>query len=181
MDTFKIILPLILLVFWALSQILGREVRQPPRPVPRGLPGGGPPREPLQSLWPPEPARGPANKAPDILILDEPARRPRSAAAASLERSAPSVRPRRAARKAAQAPAVTSVPERSLARIELAPLTAPSEPATKKEATVGDFTDTMATAVREGLQSPQRVREALVLSEVLQPPLALRGRTLHRH
>ncbi len=61
---FKLIVPALFLLFWALGQVLNKEVRPAPRPPVE------PGRDP-KPLWPPPP---PANRPEEIVILDRPAR-----------------------------------------------------------------------------------------------------------
>ena len=159
---FKLVVPAIFLLFWALGQVLNKEVKPPPRPIPGPpppLPPGGqnPVAEPFR---PPAPAR-----PPEILILEtrtgnEPTRPGRS---------------RRGTRARPPAPA-PAAPRPGLVTLS-AKLDAPAPAATHEAARVAPVPPHPSlTALREALTTPERTRQALLVAEILGPPVALRSR-----
>lgn len=200
-DLFQFIVPLTFLAIWALTSLLNREAQ--PLPPRTGRPQGpsGPRSGPVN---PPRPLeRRPANRGDDdILIIDSEPRRgpappaPRPPAAPSAQRrgnrsrSAPAPAPRRQETPTPRALTAAMVQESQgqLGRqLELSPLLkiqAPLSTPVSQESAAGGQAPPVSTAglmplstreIQTLITSPARLREAFIVSELLSPPLALRG------
>lgn len=186
-DLLKLIIPALFLVIWAVNQLLGKEeVTAPPRGQPIGpRPGGLPPaprppasasqQVPQGSAQPASPAQPPRPKPAsfanpeEIFVIRadaEPNPRPAPRPAPAPARRQPRPKPSKRAPEPTAPKWLTPLPT----SLETTPLSvqAPSAgPATS-----------LTTAVHplaELVRSPDRLREALILNEVLGPPRALRG------
>jgi hypothetical protein len=203
-DWSNFIVPLTFLAIWALTSLFNREAKPLPnrpgsRPVPPpgprpgervGGPAGRDPttRRPVAQGF--EPRRPAPGRDEDVLIIQaEPIRPtpPKTGAGASARRVARAKLPPETAPKriepATSRPLVTGLglpPQQITKPLVVGPLAAPpssltatpvatkAAPATKPPTTPSE--PLLARAVR----SPERLREAIVLSEILQPPLVLR-------
>lgn len=201
----KAIVPLAFLAIWALTAVFNKEgnslpVRTQGPPNPYGPRPGIPPRPAPMAERPPTLRWGPQTPAPatpraggddDIVILDSSrttkpipprANPPRRARA----KPSPSV----SARPAPIVPArlglanVTQTVNQQLATpLSMEPLSGPLSAtvvrpvvaSTTKAVQLGDA-PIRAVSVLSGMNDPQRLREAILVNELLQPPLALRGR-----
>ena len=201
----RAIVPISFVAIWALTALFNRESKgfpaRPPGPNPQGRPRpGDPPMRWTTDGNPPQPMnrRPPADDA-DILILSgypgagsraPSARPPQGSAARRQPRNRPAPPASRKVEPVVTRPKQAGVNQnvnQSIARtLDLAPLTAiapmvtssttlanaPSSPA-KSTAVV-----TTAT-IRPLMNDPARLREAFIVNELFQPPLALRGRRGH--
>jgi hypothetical protein len=185
-ELFKLIVPAVLLLVWALNQLFNKEVNPP---INRGTglgprPGGLPPA-------PRSMDRGTGGNADDVLVI-----RPETIRAQP--RPGTSVAARRQARAKPAAPAPAKRPEPAPSRTLGAPLsqgvaqtidrpldvrplaqaTSAQSESAKVTAPIGPATvpNPALLGLRAALGSPARLRETFVLNELLQPPLALRGR-----
>ena len=190
----KIIIPAILLIFWALSNLFNREGKQtaakeraaalanrptayqPPRPPER------------RRVPPPPPAPRYASPNDEVMIIRAEPNRPPGRPAPQAKRNAGRGRPGSTApARRVETPApvrnkellggnVAADMNRS---IELHPLTqtmasAGSTTSTASTASVDALSATNAPALFLALMDPVRIREAFVLNEILQPPLSRR-------
>lgn len=205
-DIVKVIVPLTFLAIWALTAVFNKEENKlPPRPSgppnPYGPRPGIPPRVAATGERPPALRWGPQNVATnpprpggddDIVILDSP-------------RLARTVQPRNAPpRRSRPKPSTTVVakttpiiaPKLGLGNISqtvnqqlatpigMESLTAPltgvgSRPVASAASQAVDHKAAptiRAVSVAASLADPQRLREAILINELLQPPLALRRR-----
>ncbi len=202
----RAIVPLSFLAIWALTSLFNRESKAfPARPAgPQPAPGPRP-GEPTLRWGPtaPPPPTGPRRVAigdDDILIIPpDPARAARPGQARPL--AGPQAGPRRGAKARPAAPAGRRAEPVAPARmkladvnqnvnqhltqstLDLAPLSAMPPSATST--TLGLSTSPMSHAaavlptvssLTNSLADPVRLREAFMLNEILQPPVALRGR-----
>lgn len=185
----KAVIPALVMIVWAISQVMNREAPQPPPgrggPWPNRPPGGLPPARmpgegagPREVIWqegpPPPPRREPAAGPDEILILGTETRPVRPAPPGPPRRTR---RPRPAQAGAprpepARPKSSSLVGDRSAATsLKSAPGTPEPSPAT---AAPRDAVAPRAAGFREALADPARLRDALVLGEVLGTPLALR-------
>ncbi|MFO0959458.1 MAG: hypothetical protein U0800_18830 [Isosphaeraceae bacterium] len=192
-DLLKLIIPAIFLVIWAVNQLLGKEeVTAPPRGQPVGpRPGGLPPapRPPVSREvpqgWPsPSAAATPPRAKPkadafadsdDIFVIRgdgdpfvRPAPKPsiHRRAARSRPAAAPKA-PEPAAPKRLGAPLPTGLTNTPI-DVKLNERTSTSTPAIEP-------LTTPPHPLAELIRSPGRLREALLLNEILGPPRSLRG------
>lgn len=191
-DLLKLVIPAIFLVIWAVNQLLGKEeVTAPPRGQPIGpRPGGLPPapRPPVSrdvsQGWP-SPASSPAPpqvkpKAPstdtdDIFVIRgdaDPFVRPGRGQASARRQS----RTRPAAPPKAPEPAA---PKRLATPLPTGLITAPIDVKLNAQSFANTPPPQPLTApahpLAELIRSPGRLREALLLNEILGPPRSLRG------
>jgi hypothetical protein len=193
----KIIIPVILLIFWALSNLLNRENKQAAeKERTSGLSNRPtayqPPRPPAPRRAPAPPPRYVPSNEEVMIIRAEPNRsqgRPPQPAKrnAGRGRGGQNVQGRRAEPPPAARNRdllggnVAADMNHSLSRpIELHPLTqtmasAGSQNSTASTASVDVLSATNAPALLLALLDPVRVREAFVLNEILQPPVSRRG------
>ena len=184
-DWQKLIVPLIFLAFWGLKQIFEREPqRQPGRPAGFGPRPDAPPGGPRPGVAPGvrDPAvrwsgqgAPPSRRDDEVIIIrpesilpDSPSARP----GANRRRSQPRptsqrIEPERPRPITSAITPLVAQPLRGLGPISLA-----------KQADVVATTTASAPlaapAIAQALRSPERLREAFILNEVLQPPVALR-------
>lgn len=181
---FKLIIPGIFLLLWVLGQLANREnptARGPRRPLQDPL-GPRPDRIPPTGASSPSPAldsgRGlvaidPRTGRPAGVVFIESESDPRASRARSGRQS-----PRRGESGRGRKPAPASQPRSSASpSTPLAgPLSTPSwsaDPSASSSVEALESPATSAAALRDILQNPQRVREALVASQVLGPPPGL--------
>ena len=189
----KIIIPVILLVFWALSNVFNREGKQTAakeraaalanRPT-----AYQPPRPPQRRVPPPPPTPRYASPNDEVMIIRAEPNRPPGRPAPPAKRNATRGRAGSAVQgRRVETPApvrnkellggnVAADMNRSL---ELHPLTqtmasAGSTNSKASTASVDALSATNAPALFLALQDPVRIREAFVLNEILQPPLSRR-------
>ncbi len=189
----KIIIPAILLIFWALSNVFNREGKQAAakeraaamanRPT-----AYQPPRPPQRRAAPPPPATRYASPNEEVMIIRAEPNRPPGRPGPPAKRNAPRGRTglaTQARRVETPAPVrnkellggnVAADMNRSL---ELHPLTqtmasAGSTNSKASTASVDALSATNAPALFLSLQDPVRIREAFVLNEILRPPLSRR-------
>jgi len=183
-DWQKLIVPLIFLAFWGLKQVFEREPqRQPGRPAgfgPRpdapaqrvgaGAGAGQAPRDPAVR-WS-GPAAPPSRRDDDVIVIRPESILPDTRPGANRRRAQPRppaqrIEPDRPRPIAQGITPLISQPLRGLGTISLA-----------KQADVIVTTTASAAlaapAVAQALRSPERIREAFILNEVLQPPVSLR-------
>lgn len=175
----KLILPaLFFVIAWALNQVLNREAAPGGGMRPARPPGGLPPaplpgdRGGRDLIWqeaaPPLPRREPMAGPDEIIIIGSETRPPRGGPVVPVRRRRP---PPTAAPARPEPPRPVAPPP------SLAPSAATAEPLPSKvvprSATLG--------ALRETLMSPTRLRDALMLREILDPPVALRTTRPGRH
>lgn len=191
-NLFRLLVPAIFLVLWALHQLFNKENAPPPTNRPGGGLGprpGGPPRpatdygREVPYRDPTGPVPGPtraASSAPEdeiVIIRSETARPagvgggpPRDA------RRPPRPRPSRPGRGSREprreAPEPRPGPEAPVPATPPPPTTGgPASPIL-----IGLAPPLSADELRRALTSPSRIREAILVNEILQPPKALRGR-----
>jgi hypothetical protein len=165
---FKLVVPAIFLLFWALGQVLNKEIKPPLRPMPGPPPGGRDPAgEPFRPPAPPaspQPAR-PA-RPPEILILEtrstEPPRGGRSRRTARSKPAAPA--PPAPAPRPGLVSLATRLDSPPSSQTDVAARVAPAPP------------HPALAALREALTTPERTRQALLVAAILGPPAALRHR-----
>ena len=194
----KLIIPAILLIFWALSNLFNRESaaqakgQSPLGPRPPGYPGARPPERARPPSQPPRP--GPSGREDDVMIIRAEPNRPGRAANPQQRRNPGRGRnPQQAQGRKPDAVAarpreqlggrISSDVSQSLAQqMDIRPLSE-STPATVNE--MSPSVPTMAAGttppstifdLRTALATQGRIREAFLLNEVLQPPMALRNR-----
>jgi hypothetical protein len=202
----KVIVPLAFLAIWALTALFNRDAKPLPTRVP-GSPSPYAPRpQPLTRTtvversptlrWSPQGTATPARRGndDDIVILDSPRQQPQRTAPA---RGVPSTRRTRPKPAAPAKPAASAlqpnlghtsinqtVNQQISVPLNIEPLTTSSAPSTSiapvaasapKGEEGGTFRRSMSVAAL--INSPEKIREAILVSEILQPPLALR----HRH
>ncbi|WZO99723.1 hypothetical protein EP7_001335 [Isosphaeraceae bacterium EP7] len=205
-ELIRAVVPLTFLAIWALTSLFNREAKPLP---PRGGTAGGPlgpyaqPPRPQSAPQPWQPAQtgpaagqkqptmrwgGPAGGRPqvddDILIIrDKPSQAFQRAKPARPQKSQRSREP-----KAHQAPAtdIDSMKMESMTQnltadlgkeLQLDKLSA----GVTSARAVGRNDERPATmAITTLLNSPERVREAFILKEILDPPVSLRGRVIRR-
>jgi hypothetical protein len=195
-DLFKLLIPAVFLVFWALNQLFGREDAAagrtaPPGPRPGGLPPAprtrSPERQPTASDWsggrtfdiPPRPTTTATTTLPpeEVLVIGGEPRRPGSA------RGRTQAGGRRGGRGKGPAPpqAGESAAPRSLVEplvqsLAISPLTpTPTPAAPESPAFAPTWTAQSLLEMAQSLRSPERLREALLVSEILGPPKARRA------
>jgi hypothetical protein len=183
-DLLKLLFPAFFLVLWALNQLLNKEGTPQPQPRPGGLgprPGGALPPAPRPAERPRTAAAGPARPAParvgppgrddDIVILRSESVRPAPGARTNRGRAARAGKP-----KAAAEVVPRQTDGRSLTTV--APSVAPSAaaaPASQGTLLIGVPARLTGQDIRRALGSLDRVREAILINEVLQPPVSRRG------
>jgi hypothetical protein len=168
----KLIIPALFLIAWALNQVLNKEAQQPPAgPLPRRPPGGLPPAPmpgqrpaPREVIWqespPPPPRREPMAGPDEIIILGSETKPLRPSPAVPVRR-----------RRSRSAPPAPPKPEPPRPAISAARPPAPPPPPP-----IAVLVFPSLAKVREALSSPARLREAILLREIFDKPLALRGR-----
>ena len=195
----KLVIPAILLIFWALSNLFNRENaaqakgNSPLGPRPPGYPGPRPaerprPTPPARQV-PPSSSRG----DDDILVIrsetNRPAARPgaparknpgrgRNPQSSPSRRAEPTPRPREqlGGRISADVQQVITRP------FDVRPLTESGPEVIGRDATDSALRDAAGTQLatlddlRAALTSQRQIREAFVLNELLQRPIALRNR-----
>lgn len=178
-DWHRLIVPLIILTFWGLKHIFEQEPqRQAARPLPPGprpdLPGSRAPDNPTLR-WP-GPADGAKRSNDEVIIirsdsiLPEPtrsaqSRRPASRAKPPNRRVEPE-RPRPLSVGVSQTIGPLIGQTLGLGPVSLSQQATPATPTQPvTERVVG---------ITQALRSPQRLREAFLVNELLQPPLSLR-------
>jgi hypothetical protein len=195
-ELMKLVIPGIILLVWAVTQLFNKENAPPPSPrgpSPGPRPGGLPPAprplertaagEPTLRFGPssaPRPA--PAPRGDEVLVIREPTRPAPVARRPVRPRAVPPAPPKRP--EPAPARSLTTSVSQSLPRdietsLKIQPLTSTATAAsesTKVTAAVGPGTAPSALQLdlRQTLADRNRVREAFILNELLQPPLALR-------
>lgn len=197
----KIIIPVILLVFWALSNVFNRENpqnaakdRMTPNP---SRPASYPPPRPVERRPAPAHRYVPPRENDEVLIIRAEPNRPQPRPGgngpgrrqAGRQRGAQSGGP--SGRRAEPSPSrnrdlvggslATDVNQSLTRPLELRPLSeslADSASVTNDPAPAASSaaSSPSAAAIRTNLGDPSRIREAFVLNEILQPPLSLRRR-----
>ena len=209
----RFIIPAILLIFWALSNLFNREKAETPAKTggsPLGpRPGSYPPARPIErerlsgspTMTPPRYAP-PSSATDEILIIRAETNRPPSRLNPQPRRNP--VRPRPPQNPPNRRPVEPPVRQREQVGGRLATdvnqtiaNTIDTRSLTQSMAAVSASTSigtqTEAATVAEGIQptmsaldlrlclnDPVRIRQAFLLNELLQPPLALRGRNRRR-
>jgi hypothetical protein len=207
-ELIRAVVPLTFLAIWALTSLFNREAKplpprggtmggplgpyaQPPRPqaapqpwqtVPTETAGGG---QKLPTMRWSGPNSGRSQADDDVLII-----RDRPAPPIARTRPAKSQKPQRIREtKAHQAPAtdIDSMKMESMTQnltanlgkeLQLDKLSA----GVTSAKALGKVDERPATlAITRLLSSPERVREAFILKEILDPPLSLRGRSIRRY
>lgn len=185
-DLLKLVIPALFLVIWAVNQLLGKEeVTAPPRGQPIGpRPGGLPPAprppasqevpqgwtsSPTAPPQPPTPRPKPVAFQPeDVFVI--------RADGDSIVRPAPgpALRPARSKppRKRSEPAASRRLGEPLPTSVNAAPIDVNLGVSSSSPTPVPTTT---AHPLAELIRSPGRLREALILNEVLGPPRALRG------
>jgi hypothetical protein len=202
----KAIVPISFVAIWALTALFNREGRAFPARPPGGPPQGGPrPGDPTLRWGPPAASAAPGGRRvvmgdDDILIIPNDPMRPARPAPTPPRQGAMIRRPLRGraanqpAKKPEPAPSrpklagVSQNVNQSLAKpIELTPLTtiAPMTTATGSDLANAPSAPSVTSAVvsvstlRPLMADPIRLREAFIVNELLQRPIALRGRRGH--
>ncbi len=197
-------MPLAFLAIWALTALFNREgnsvpaARTGPPPNPYGPRPGIPPRVPPATDRPPALRWGPQAVAPntpraggddDIVILEGP-RLTRTVVPRPQRRVRPKPTPPVAPKPA---PIIStrigmgnvsqSVNQQIVAPLTIEPLTSQvsavvtSPTVTTAAKPLGpDRSPLAALGIGRALSDPQRIREAIIVNEILRPPLALRGK-----
>jgi hypothetical protein len=204
-EVLKAIVPLTFLAFWALSSLFNRETaKPPPRPGagfgPRpGVPPGTRPQERPGMLVPREPAgmrRPPGGKADEeiLIIRSEPSRaggvgpRPgggtpaRRTARAKVTPPAPAKRAEPASSRplsAAAAPGLTQPLDVLPLPTAMAAPSATSPSVAAVSTALAAAPITTAVDIRRLIGSRERLRDAILLNTILQPPVALRRGRRH--
>ena len=176
-DLLKLLLPIFFLVLWAVSQIMNRQgaarsrnagLGVNPRPNP-GLgprPGGLPPaprpnNRPTYREPTPPPNRPGASDDGIVILSEESARRNRPGPGPGKGRGGkPNRRP-------ANAPAPAALPASKAPEVDFTGISAVKADALRPPE---------IRSLREALRSPERFREALILNELLGPPISRRPR-----
>jgi hypothetical protein len=181
-ELLKLLIPAFFLVLWALNQLLNKESNAPQAP---GRPGGLGPRpgvpptprpameRPREVPVPPRPQTTPAGRDDEIVILRSETVRP---PAPGNVRRGQRARPGRGVGRQGAAPAARTGYEgkaetRSL--IEMRPTQGPVE-TPQETLRIGVPSPISADDLRSRMRSLDRVREAILLNEILQPPVSLR-------
>jgi hypothetical protein len=198
----KAVVPLAFLAIWALTALFNREGNSLPArtagpPNPYGPRPGIPPRVAGATDRPPALRWGPQSVAPptpraggddDIVILEGP-RLTRSVVPRPARRIRPKPTPAVAPKPApiistriGMGNVTQSVNQQIVAPLTIEPLTSQvsatiTSPAVTMAAKPVDLARTPLSSLGlvRSLTEPQRLREAIVISEILRPPLALRG------
>ncbi len=199
----KAVVPLAFLAIWALTALFNREgntlpARTPGPPNPYGPRPGIPPRiaapteRPPALRWGPQGGAQPTPRAggdDDIVILEGP-RMTRTVVPRPSRRARPRPTPPVAPKPApiistriGMGNVTQSVNQQLVVPLTIEPLTSQvsavvTSPAVTTAAKSVDPAKSPLSALGLGgsLTEPQRLREAIVISEILRPPLALRGR-----
>jgi hypothetical protein len=178
---FQYLVPLVFLVIWIFNQIFGQEgkARQTARrevPPPQGRPNRGPSSPPARTSEPSMswsertkggPPRGPAPPPGQDFLKIGPERDP----------SRPADRRARNAAKKQAKPRSTPEPIREVVSDDARSLGGADSPGLGEgiaPPTARTAQPTTAALIRS-LRDPTRIREAIIMNEILQPPLALRG------
>jgi hypothetical protein len=183
---FQYLVPLVFLVIWIFNQIFGQEGKARPMArrevsLPQGRPNRGPSSPPARPSQPAmswsdrkkgEPARAPAPPPGQDFLKIGPERDPSRQA---------DRRGRNAAKKQAK-PKSAPEPKRDVVAADAGSLGGPDTPGLGEgiaSPTVRTAQPTTAVLIRS-LRDPARIREAIIMNEILQPPLALRGGLMGR-
>lgn len=208
----KLIVPVILVIFWAINQLFQKDLTAPRKVAPGRRAGEGPPppgriggetrprMQPFEPEMTPERRRVPPGE--DMVILSSETRSTRhpkagrpNAGGGAAARPKSGKKSRNAADTRSGTRRADSISGADLSsgseRLErtsiLGPLTSVSGgPAFSESSGVSDDTPEVRVAgpttpigideLREAMLNPRRLREAILVSEILQPPLVLRSR-----
>jgi hypothetical protein len=187
----KLIVPALVLIAWAINQMTSKEAPPVPKrpPLPPGRPPGGLPPAPMpgerlgprEVIWteaPPPPPRRELPAGPDeIIILGTETRpvRPSSGRPTTQPRARGPRRPRPAQAPRPEPPRPKPPLSSPVTTTGLGPTSAEAQrpaPLLDRPQSAGIDLDVL----RAALASPSRIREVMMLNEILQPPRALRPR-----
>jgi hypothetical protein len=201
----KVIVPLAFLAIWALTALFNRDAKPLPNRV-QGAPSPyGPRPQPLTRTtvversptlrWSPQGTAAPARAGndDDIVILDSPRQQPlrpspgRGVSSTRRTRTKPAAPAKPAATgsqpRVSQSGVSQTVNQQITGGLTIEPLTTSSVPSTTiasvaasapKGEQGGAFRRSVSVAAL--INSPEKIREAILISEILQPPLSLRHR-----
>ncbi len=171
----QLIVPIIFLVLWGLKQILERE---PPRPIPRPQMPGPRPTPPVSTRF------GTSTSRPgeDVLVIrDNRPADPRSGTSSRRGSRGKPASPTTAAAEASRprqrnlGPDISPMGNRSVLGLSAMSLTQGHGESGRVTVAEDLSGPAGAEALARSLRQPARLREAFLLNEILQPPVAMRG------